>query len=101
MKFKWLCLFLMVGLVISCGQDDLSYTMYRTGYNSVTDTPDEAARIHVATFDAKDNGLGRDGTEAFNRANCDLTQELSNKYQPTFRKVAAVRYWCEKGTYRK
>lgn len=101
MRLKHLSTVFLGGLLVACGQNDMSYTLYRTGYNSITDTPDESARIHIATFDAKDDGLGREGTEAFNRANCDLTQELSNQHQPTFRKPAAVRYWCEKGTYKK
>lgn len=58
-------------------------TLYR---NSVLD---ENSRIHVATFDA-------DEDEDYNKGNCDIAQELF-KQQP----MVKVKYWCEKGYFKK
>jgi hypothetical protein len=46
-------------------------------------------RIHVATFDAAEG-------EGYNRENCDTASQLFQA-QPGIK----VRYWCEKGRYRK
>jgi len=46
-------------------------------------------RIHVATFDAADG-------EAYNRGNCDQARILFQE-QP----MVKVKYWCEKGRFRK
>lgn len=59
------------------------FTLYR---NSVVGVD---MRLHVATFDAADG-------EAYNRENCWIAAELF-KSQPNVR----VRYWCEKGRFRK
>jgi len=59
------------------------FTLYR---NSVTD---EDMRIHVATFDAAEE-------EAYNRGNCEIARGLFQS-QPG----VTVKYWCEKGRYRK
>lgn len=68
------------GLKVS---EDLVYTLYR---NSVTD---ENMRIHVATFDA-------DEYEDYNKGNCGSAQELF-QHQPGVK----VKYWCEKGYFKK
>ena len=62
---------------------DRVYTLYR---NSVLD---ENNRIHVATFDA-------DEEEDYNKGNCDIAQGLFQQ-QPTVK----VKYWCEKGYFKK
>ena len=69
-----------LGLKVS---DDLVYTLYR---NSVTD---ENMRMHVATFDA-------DEKESYNKDNCGIAQALF-QHQPGVK----VRYWCEKGYFKK
>jgi hypothetical protein len=67
----------------ACGQADAeTFTLYR---NSVTDPN---MRLHVATFDAREDGR-------YNRENCEITQDLFAG-QPH----VTVRYWCEKGRYR-
>jgi hypothetical protein len=61
---------------------DATYTLYR---GSVTGP----MRIHVATFDSVDG-------EDYNRENCDIARTLFQA-QPG----VTVKYWCEKGRYRK
>lgn len=65
------------------GSDSDVFTLYR---NSVTD---ENMRIHVATFDANEK-------EAYNRGNCEQAQALFQA-QPG----VSVKFWCEKGRFRK
>ena len=69
------------------GDSDI-YTLYR---DSAAGTPKEgkAMRIHVATFDSSDG-------EQYNRENCQIAQGLFQN-QPG----VTVRYWCEKGRYKK
>ncbi len=59
------------------------FALYR---NSVTD---ENMRIHVATFDATDG-------EPYNRGNCEQAQLLFQN-QPGVK----VKFWCEKGRFKK
>lgn len=73
----------MAGLIIAGCTDGSDFTLYR---NSALD---EAARIHVASFDARDG-------EAYNRGNCEIAQSLFQQ-QPG----AKTRFWCEKGRFRK
>lgn len=74
-----------------------------------TQTHDEALRVHIATFDARPL-KSNDENAKYNLANCELAQELFTGNQPHFRNyrsntVAAgsikVRYWCEKGRFKK
>jgi hypothetical protein len=73
---------LLVALVGCDADDERTYTLYR---ESAAPAPN---RIHVATFDAKEN-------EEYNRYNCEKARELFQA-QPSVR----IRYWCEKGRYR-
>jgi len=77
---------------------DIEYTLYRTGVDVPAGREDKAARIHVATFDAKQDA-------EYNRSNCETAQELFNAAQPTFRDTVLanikLKYWCEKGLYKK
>lgn len=61
---------------------EASSTLYRS---SILDA---GARIHVASFDARDG-------DTYNRENCQTAADLFSK-QPGVR----VRYWCEKGPFR-
>jgi hypothetical protein len=63
--------------------DDAVFTLYR---NSAAGGD---MRIHVATFDATDG-------ESYNSENCRTALELFQR-QPG----VTVRYWCEKGRFRK
>ena len=67
-----------------CSTDSGTFTLYR---NSVID---RSMRIHVGTFNAADGG------EKYNSENCDLAATL-------FASQAGVkvRFWCEKGIYKK
>ena len=60
-----------------------TYTLYRGS------KADPDLRIHIASFDTAD-GL------AYNRENCEIAARLFQT-QPG----VTVRYWCEKGRYRK
>ena len=71
-------------LIFGCNQSESDiYTLYRS---SVTK---EGMRIHVGTFDSS-NG------ESYNRENCEISQELFQKQEGV-----KVKYWCEKGRYKK
>lgn len=70
-------------LLLSACNFDGTYTLYR---NSTTD---ENMRIHVATFDAAE---GND----YNSGNCDIAKNLFASQDGV-----KVRYWCEKGGYKK
>jgi hypothetical protein len=69
-------------LLSACGNSE-SYTLYR-GSPVI-----ENARIHVATFDANEK-------EVYNIENCQTAAELFKKQQGV-----TVKYWCEKGRYKK
>lgn len=77
----WLAM--MSGAVLGCSGSGDVFTLYRT---SVTD---ENLRIHVATFDSADG-------EDYNRENCNIALSLFQS-QPG----VTVKYWCEKGRYRR
>lgn len=67
----------------ACGTSEGdTYTLYRSGVLS------PELRVHVATFDAKNDGKA-------NRENCDVARDLFAK-QPG----VTVRGWCEKGRFR-
>jgi hypothetical protein len=62
---------------------DCVYTLYR---NSVTE---ENMRIHIATFDVNEQ-------DEYNKGNCEIARALFQQ-QPGVK----VKYWCEKGYYKK
>lgn len=74
---------LLVLLLTACGEN--TYTLYRSSATN----GGESWRMHVATFDAKEG-------EAYNMGNCQIAKELFQK-QPGI----SVRYWCEKGNFKK
>lgn len=70
--------------VTGCGVSEGNvYTLYRHGVGM------PSMRIHLATFDA-------DEKEDYNRENCEIAAELFAA-QPG----VTVRYWCEKGRFKK
>ena len=80
MKF----IFLSFVLLTACGQfADSTFTLYRS---SMTDP---TMRVHIATFDT-------DNKAAYNQGNCDLARDLFQSQQGV-----KVKFWCEKGRYRK
>ena len=91
-------------LLAACSRESGNeYTLYRTGIDIPTQAHDETLRIHVATFDADEDAK-------YNLANCEIAQKQFTSNQPHFRNyssntVAAgrmrVKYWCEKGRFRK
>jgi hypothetical protein len=78
---------LLTTLLTACGNDDI-YTLYRTGVGF----PD--MRIHVATFDSSESKDAQFKT--YNQDNCQTAIKLFQD-QPN----VTVRYWCEKGRYKK
>jgi hypothetical protein len=74
------------------------YTLYRTGIDLSEKAHDETLRIHVATFDA-------DQDAKYNLANCEFAQQLFNANQPHYRgsiyDTIKIKYWCEKGHFKK
>ena len=65
-----------------------SYTLYRSGVG----LPD--LRIHVASFDT--NQGSDEQFKTYNRDNCETAKQLFQS-QPN----VTVRYWCEKGAFKK
>ena len=55
---------------------------------------DQFARLHEATFDA------HYGSE-FNSAKCESVQRLLQEWYNTETKTNDVKFWCEKGRYKK
>ena len=83
--------------VTACKDTDTQYTLYREGVDIQTLEIDRTKRIHIATFDAEIDA-------AYNSANCSFAEELFNANQPHYNYTVSkvrVRYWCEKGRYRK
>jgi hypothetical protein len=74
---------LAVLLLSGCNNSGV-YTLYRSS------VVDPAMRIHVATFDEATGG------DSYNGENCRIASELFAKQTGV-----KVRYWCEKGRYRK
>ena len=74
------------------------YTLYRTGVDLISNAHDETLRIHIATFDAN-----QDST--YNRANCEFAKEYFNANQPHYLgsiySTIKIKYWCEKGRFKK
>lgn len=67
----------------ACSDNGNQYTLYRS---SVTDAD---MRVHIATFDSADG-------DSYNSENCLVAAGLFAR-QPG----VSVRYWCEKGPFRK
>ncbi len=83
MKIKVTSMFVAV-LSAGCWTPDSNvYSLYRSSLL------DNGMRAHVATFDA-------DESEKYNRTNCEIARDLFAG-QPG----VDVKYWCEKGRYRK
>lgn len=98
-------------LIASCGMaDSTEFTLYRTGISfSAEKEHDESLRIHIATFDASGFKSIEDGAK-YNLANCELAQQMFTSSQPHYRDYRSnvssqgsikVKYWCEKGRFRK
>lgn len=81
-RCHYLFFIICIGSLQGCTGSD-PYTLYRG--SPVMD----AARVHVATFDASDGA-------AYNMENCQLAAKLFQQ-QPG----VAVNFWCEKGTFKK
>lgn len=78
---KWTVAVLALSLAGCALGDGQTYTLYRTGL--------DGSRVHVATFDANES-------DAYNNENCLTAMELFQS-QPG----VSVRYWCERGRYKR
>jgi hypothetical protein len=84
MKIKLFIHLTIVLSLVGCSFiEDSTFTLYRS---SVTDP---TMRVHIATFDT-------DNKAAYNQENCDLARDLFQNQQGV-----KVKFWCEKGRYRK
>jgi hypothetical protein len=79
----------IVSLALSGCADGYAYTLYR---NSAID---QNMRVHIATFDATEGFSASEGND-YNSQNCEIAAKLF-KAQPG----VTVRYWCEKGNFKK
>ena len=96
---------LSLGLVSSCTiAVSAEYTLYRTGIDMPTQKHDESLRIHIATFDALPLENGQDNAK-YNLANCEFAQELfitnQSHYRGSIYSAIKIKYWCEKGRFKK
>lgn len=87
MTCKLLAMLGFVILLSACGNDEI-YTLYRTGVGS------SDMRIHVATFNSDDSK--NEKFKIYNQENCNTAASLFQS-QPN----VTVRYWCEKGSFKK
>lgn len=82
-----ICFRTMIGLCIvclcGCQGRSATYTLYR---NSAVGPE---MRIHIATFNAVDNGID------YNRENCTIAADLFQG-----QRGVKAKYWCEKGDFR-
>jgi hypothetical protein len=83
-----LAAFTAAALLAGCAgpTDDGAHTLYRS---SPVEPDGKDWRLHVATFDAVDG-------DSYNAGNCRIAADLFAA-QPGI----TVRYWCEKGRFRK
>ena len=94
-----------LGIIGSCAiADTVEYTLYRTGIDMPAQKHDETLRVHIATFDALPLKNIEDNAK-YNLANCEFSQDLFNASQPHYRgsiySNIKVKYWCEKGRFKK
>ena len=88
MDFKKTHVLIPITLVLlSACSGDSTYTLYRNSPVSIDNA--SLQRIHVATFDGYDD-------ENYNRENCQIAASLFQNQQGV-----TVKYWCEKGVFRK
>lgn len=84
--------------------DGVEYTLYRTGIDMSIQNHDETLRVHIATFDAMPFKSIEDNAK-YNRANCEFAQDLFTSDQPHYRgsefRNIKIKYWCEKGQFKK
>lgn len=81
--FKTIAVLIPFAFVSACGGEADTYTLYRSSVLL------ENARLHVASFDAADGAK-------YNDENCQQAQELYQG-QPGVK----VKFWCEKGRFKK
>ena len=74
----------MAGFGFRTSEDDV-FTLYRSSAVS----GGSIWRVHIATFDASDG-------KAYNLENCETAKSLFENQQGV-----TIRYWCEKGYFRK
>ncbi|MFZ4535934.1 hypothetical protein [Propionivibrio sp.] len=96
---------LFLGIICSCAiEGSAEFTLYRTGIDMPTQKHDETLRIGIATFDLLPLKSVEDNAK-YNLANCEFAQELFSASQPHYRgsiySTIKVKYWCEKGRFKK
>lgn len=106
MKYRQiLCFAIASSLITACADGDTKYTLYRSGIDFSSNSADISMRIHVATFDATEKSWSQEDQAKYNQANCDFAQELFTAKQPHINGTAfgpvKMKYWCEKGGYKK
>ena len=82
------------GFLVGCSRSDIPEDQVFTLYHNL----DAAAntRIHVATFDGHRTPAKM--SEFFNRSHCEQAQALFQSQLPS---GTTVKYWCEKGRFKK
>lgn len=86
-----LAVFFMAACSMPDTPDSHAYTLYRNAPS------DPAFRVHVATFDSNAYSSGGEMDELMNKKNCEHVQVMFQS-QPDW---ADVKFWCEKGRFKK
>jgi hypothetical protein len=88
MTAKGIGIGLVIGVIVgwlgqSRASDPTAYTLYRNSSTGMTE------RIHIATFNASE-------ADSYNNENCQQAQTLFQQQA-----MVTVKFWCEKGPYRR
>jgi hypothetical protein len=90
---------LIFGLSACSQSSENFYTLYRNGLDVKNpDVVDESARYYIASFNEPKE-------MKYNQSNCMMTAEALNKeqvhYQNSIHSKIRIKYWCEKGDFKK
>jgi hypothetical protein len=93
LRFRALLVISLILAFSGCARrDEGVYTLYRTLDN-------EYMRVHVATFDA--NQVDAAEREKFNSQTCQAVADMFTAELKRGRMGLKVKFWCEKGRFRK
>lgn len=82
-------------LLVACSDKNLEVEVF-TLYKNVPSDP--AFRVHVATFDAA--GINGGGSEFYNLSNMQNCERVQQMFQ-TQPYSKDIKFWCEKGRFKK
>ena len=92
-----LCLIVLICVFfnMACSEKSIETSEIFTLYRNVPS--DETFRVHVATFDAGTDGNSSEFYNWSNMKNCERAREMFQALPDS----NTVKFWCEKGHYKK